>query len=237
MGKKYEAAAKLVDSEKKYTVDEAFALLPQLKVSDKYDETVDIAIRLGVDPKHADQMVRGAVNLPHGTGKTVRVAVFAKGDKAREAQEAGADIVGAEDLMKRIKDENFFEFDSVVATPDLMGLVGQVGRQLGPRGLMPNPKVGTVTFDVAKTVKELKGGRVEFRAEKAGVVHARIGKISFGGDKLRENAWSMLDLIMKLKPASAKGAYVKSVSVSTTMGPSVRLDVNNVMAKFNSAEE
>ena len=237
MGKKYDAAAKLVDSEKKYTVDEAFALLPQLKVSDKYDETVDIAIRLGVDPKHADQMVRGAVNLPHGTGKTVRVAVFAKGDKAREAQEAGADIVGAEDLMKRIKDENFFEFDSVVATPDLMGLVGQVGRQLGPRGLMPNPKVGTVTFDVAKTVKELKGGRVEFRAEKAGVVHARIGKISFGGDKLRENAWSMLDLIMKLKPASAKGAYVKSVSISTTMGPSVRLDVNNVMARFNSAEE
>ena len=237
MGKKYEAAAKLVDSEKKYTVDEAFALLPQLKVSDKYDETVDIAIRLGVDPKHADQMVRGAVNLPHGTGKTVRVAVFAKGDKAREAQEAGADIVGAEDLMKRIKDENFFEFDSVVATPDLMGLVGQVGRQLGPRGLMPNPKVGTVTFDVSKTVKELKGGRVEFRAEKAGVVHARIGKISFGGDKLRENAWSMLELIMKLKPASAKGAYVKSVSVSTTMGPSVRLDVNNVMARFNSAEE
>ena len=237
MGKKYDAAAKLVDSEKKYTVDEAFALLPQLKVSDKYDETVDIAIRLGVDPKHADQMVRGAVNLPHGTGKTVRVAVFAKGDKAREAQEAGADIVGAEDLMKRIKDENFFEFDSVVATPDLMGLVGQVGRQLGPRGLMPNPKVGTVTFDVSKTVKELKGGRVEFRAEKAGVVHARIGKISFGGDKLRENAWSMLELIMKLKPASAKGAYVKSVSVSTTMGPSVRLDVNNVMARFNSAEE
>ena len=237
MGKKYDAAAKLVDSDKKYTVDEAFALLPQLKVSDKYDETVDIAIRLGVDPKHADQMVRGAVNLPHGTGKTVRVAVFAKGDKAREATEAGADIVGAEDLMKRIKDENFFEFDSVVATPDLMGLVGQVGRQLGPRGLMPNPKVGTVTFDVAKTVKELKGGRVEFRAEKAGVVHARIGKISFGGDKLRENAWSMLDLIMKLKPASAKGAYVKSVSVSTTMGPSVRLDVNNVMARFNSAEE
>ena len=237
MGKKYDAAAKLVDSEKKYTVDEAFALLPQLKVSDKYDETVDIAIRLGVDPKHADQMVRGAVNLPHGTGKTVRVAVFAKGDKAREAQEAGADIVGAEDLMKRIKDENFFEFDSVVATPDLMGLVGQVGRQLGPRGLMPNPKVGTVTFDVSKTVKELKGGRVEFRAEKAGVVHARIGKISFGGDKLRENAWSMLELIMKLKPASAKGAYVKSVSISTTMGPSVRLDVNNVMARFNSAEE
>jgi len=235
MGKKYEKVAKLVDRDKKYTVDEAFALLPQLKISEKYDETVDIAIRLGVDPKHADQMVRGAVNLPNGTGKTVRVAVFAKGDKAKEAQDAGADIVGAEDLMKRIKDENFFEFDSVVATPDLMGIVGQVGRQLGPRGLMPNPKVGTVTFDVAKTVKELKGGRVEFRAEKAGVVHARIGKISFGGDKLRENAWSLLELIVKLKPSSSKGTYMRSVAVSTTMGPSVRIDVNAIMAKFVEA--
>jgi large subunit ribosomal protein L1 len=236
MGKKYEKVAKLVDRDKKYPVDEAFALLPQLKISDKYDETVDIAVRLGVDPKHADQMVRGAVNLPNGTGKKVRVAVFAKGDKAKEATEAGADIVGAEDLMKRIKDENFFEFDSVVATPDLMGLVGQVGRQLGPRGLMPNPKVGTVTFDVGKTVKELKGGRVEFRAEKAGVVHARIGKISFGGDKLKENTWALLELIMKLKPATSKGAYMRSVAVSTTMGPSVRLDVNQIVAKFTAAE-
>jgi large subunit ribosomal protein L1 len=235
MGKKYEKVAKLVDREKKYTVEEAFALLPKLKVSDKYDESVDLAVRLGVDPKQSDQMIRGAVNLPHGTGKKVRVAVFAKGDKAKEATEAGADIVGAEDLMKRIKDENFFDFDSVVATPDLMGLVGQVGRQLGPRGLMPNPKVGTVTFDVGKTVKELKGGRVEFRAQKEGIVHARIGKVSFGGDKLKENAWSLLDLIVKLKPATAKGAYVRSVAVSTTMGPSVRIDVNNVMAKFVEA--
>ena len=235
MGKKYENAAKLVEADKKYSVEDAFALLPQLKISEKFDESVDLAIRLGVDPKHADQMVRGAVNLPHGTGKTVRVAVFAKGDKAKEAQEAGADIVGAEDLMKRIKDENFFEFDSVVATPDLMGLVGQVGRQLGPRGLMPNPKVGTVTFDVAKMVKELKGGRLEFRAEKAGVVHARIGKISFGGDKLRDNAWALLELIQKLKPSSSKGQYMRSLAVSTTLGPSVRIDVNGVVAKFTEA--
>jgi large subunit ribosomal protein L1 len=235
MGKKYDKVAKLVDREKKYTVEDAFALLPQLKVSDKYDESVDMAVRLGVDPKQSDQMIRGAVNLPHGTGKKVRVAVFAKGDKAKEATEAGADIVGAEDLMKRIKDENFFDFDSVVATPDLMGLVGQVGRQLGPRGLMPNPKVGTVTFDVGKTVKELKGGRLEFRTEKAGVVHARIGKVSFGGDKLRDNAWALLELLNKLKPSTSKGVYLRSVAVSTTMGPSVRIDVNQVTAKFEEA--
>ena len=235
MGKKYDAAKKLVDSEKKYSMDEAFGLLPKLKISEKYDESVDIAVRLGVDPKHADQMVRGAVNLPNGTGKKVRVAVFAKGDKAKEATEAGADVVGAEDLMKRIKDENFFEFDSVVATPDLMGLVGQVGRQLGPRGLMPNPKVGTVTFDVGKAVRELKGGRVEFKAEKAGVVHARIGKMSFGGEKLRDNAWALLELIQKLKPSTAKGAYMRSIAVSSTMSPSIKIDVNEIQAKFTEA--
>ena len=232
MGKKYDAAAKLVDRDKKYSVDDAFSLLPKLKISDKYDESVDLAIRLGVDPKHADQMVRGAVNLPHGTGKTTRVIVFAKGDKAKEAQEAGADAVGAEDLVDRIQKENWLDFDSAVATPDLMGLVGKLGRVLGPRGLMPNPKVGTVTFDVGKAVKELKGGRVEFKAEKAGVVHTRIGKISFGGDKLRDNAWAILELIYKLKPSSSKGVYMKSVAVSTTMGPSVRVDVNAIVAKF-----
>jgi large subunit ribosomal protein L1 len=235
MGKKYDAVAKLVDREKKYSVDEAFALLPKLKISDKYDETVDFAIRLGVDPKHADQAVRGAVNLPHGTGKTMRVIVFAKGDKAKEAQEAGADAVGAEDLVDRIQKENWLDFDSAVSTPDLMGLVGKLGRVLGPRGLMPNPKVGTVTFDVAKAVKELKGGRVEFKAEKAGVVHTRIGKISFGGDKLRDNAWALLELINKLKPSSAKGAYLRSIAVSTTMGPSIRIDVNSVAAKYAEA--
>jgi len=234
-GKKYRAAAEKVNREKKYSVEEAFSLLPKLKISEKYDESVDVAIRLGVDPKHADQMVRGAVNLPHGTGKTMRVVVFAKGDKAKEANEAGADAVGAEDLVDRIQKENWLEFDSAVSTPDLMGLVGKLGRVLGPRGLMPNPKVGTVTFDVGKAVRELKGGRVEFKAEKAGIVHARIGKISFGSDKLRENAWALLELINKLKPGSSKGTYMKSIAVSTTMSPSIKIDVNEVAAKFAEA--
>ena len=235
MSKKYRAAAEKIDRSKKYSVQDAFALLPSLKISEKFDESVDVAVRLGVDPKHADQMVRGAVNLPHGTGKTVRVAVFAKGDKAKEAQDAGADIVGADDLVDKIQKENFMDFDSVVATPDLMGLVGKLGRVLGPRGLMPNPKVGTVTFDIGKVVKELKGGRVEFKAEKSGIVHARIGKISFGGDKLRDNAWTLFELIYKLKPSTSKGTYMKSVAVSTTMSPSIRIDVNEVQAKFAEA--
>ena len=234
-GKKYNAAAAKVNRDKKYTVEEAFVLLPQLKISAKFDETVDLAIRLGVDPKHADQMVRGAVNLPHGTGKTTRVIVFAKGDKAKEAQEAGADLVGSDDLVDKIQKENWLDFDSAVATPDLMGLVGKLGRVLGPRGLMPNPKVGTVTFDVGKAVKELKGGRVEFKAEKAGVVHAQIGKISFGTDKLRENAWALFELINKLKPSTAKGSYMRSIAVSTTHSPSVKIDVNYVAAKFAEA--
>jgi large subunit ribosomal protein L1 len=234
-GKKYDNAAKLVDREKKYSVQDAFALLPKLKISEKFDESIDVAIRLGVDPKHADQMVRGAVSLPHGTGKTLRVAVFAKGDKAKEAQEAGADAVGAEDLVEKIQKENWLDFDSAVATPDLMGLVGRLGRVLGPRGLMPNPKVGTVTFDVGKAVRELKGGRIEFKAEKAGIVHARIGKMSFGGDKLRDNAWALFELIYKLKPSTSKGTYVKSIAVSSTMSPSIKIDVNEVQAKFVEA--
>jgi large subunit ribosomal protein L1 len=234
-GKKYENAAKLVDREKKYSVADAFALLPKLKISEKFDETIDVAIRLGVDPKHADQMVRGAVSLPHGTGKTTRVAVFAKGDKAKEAQEAGADAVGAEELVEKIQKENWLDFDSAVATPDLMGLVGRLGRVLGPRGLMPNPKVGTVTFDVGKAVRELKGGRIEFKAEKAGIVHARIGKMSFGGDKLRDNAWALFELIYKLKPSTSKGTYVRSIAVSSTMSPSIKIDVNEVQAKFVEA--
>ena len=232
VGKKYKAAAAKVDREKRYSFDEAFNILPGTKISEKFDETVDVAVRLGVDPKHADQMVRGAVNLPHGTGKTVRVAVFAKGDKAKEAQEAGADFVGAEDLVNKIATENWLDFDAAVATPDMMGLVGKIGRTLGPRGLMPNPKVGTVTFDVAKAVRELKGGRVEFRVEKAGIVHAPIGKISFGGAKLRDNAWSVLELLYKLKPSSAKGTYLRSIVVSTTMGPGIKLDPNEVVAAF-----
>lgn len=230
VGKKYRSASGKVDRAKRYRVDEAFELLPQTKISEKFDETVDLAVRLGVDPKHADQMVRGAVNLPHGTGKTVRVAVFAKGDKAKEAEEAGADVVGADDLVGRIQNENWLDFDAAVATPDMMGLVGRIGRLLGPRGLMPNPKVGTVTFDVAKAVRELKGGRVEFRVEKAGIVHARIGKVSFGTTKLRENAWAMLELLQKLKPSSAKGQYMKSVTVSTTMGPGIKIDPNDIAA-------
>lgn len=227
-GKKFTAAMKLVDREKRYSLQDAFELVPKLKISSKFDETVDIAVRLGVDPKHADQMVRGAVNLPNGTGKTVRVIVFAKGDKAKEAQEAGANVVGAEDLVARIQTENWLDFDAAVATPDMMGLIGRIARILGPRGLMPNPKVGTVTTDVARAVRELKGGRVEFRVEKSGIVHAPIGKVSFGTQKLEENARAMLELLIKLKPSSSKGQYVKSITVSTTMGPGVKLDVNEI---------
>lgn len=230
-GKKYEAATKRIDRTKRYSIGDACGLLPQVKVSSKWDETCDVAIRLGVNPKHADQMVRGAAVLPHGTGKTVRVAVVAKGDKAKEAQEAGADHVGAEDLIEKIQKESWFDFDSMVATPDMMGLVGRIGRLLGPKGLMPNPKVGTVTADVAKAVRELKAGRVEFRVEKAGIVHAPFGRVSFGQKKLEENLRSILDLLLKLKPSTAKGTYMKSVVVSTTHGPGIKIDPAEVMAK------
>ena len=230
-GKKYTKAASKVDRTKRYGLPEACKLLPETKVA-KFDESVDIAVRLGVDPKHADQMVRGAVVLPHGTGKTVKVAVVAKGDKAKEAQEAGADFVGAEDLVEKIQKENWTDFDSMVATPDMMGLVGRLGRVLGPKGLMPNPKVGTVTADVGKAVRELKAGRVEFRVEKAGIVHARIGKVSFGGDKLLDNARVMVETLLKLKPASAKGTYMKSVTLSTTMGPGIKVDIAPLVAEF-----
>jgi large subunit ribosomal protein L1 len=232
-GKKYRGAAAKVDRSKKYTLQDACALLPQTKVA-KFDESVDIAVRLGVDPKHADQMVRGAVVLPHGTGKSQRVAVVAKGDKANEAKAAGADFVGAEDLVDRIQKENWTDFDSMVATPDMMGLVGRLGRVLGPKGLMPNPKVGTVTADVAKAVRELKAGRVEFRVEKAGIVHARIGKASFGSDKLHDNARTMVETLLRLKPASAKGTYMKSVTISTTMGPGIRVDTTPLVSEFET---
>jgi large subunit ribosomal protein L1 len=230
-GKQFRNAAAKVESGKRYSIQEACKLVPETKVA-KFDESVDIAVRLGVDPKHADQMVRGAVVLPHGTGKSQRVVVVAKGDKANEARAAGADTVGAEELVEKIQKEGWTDFDSMVATPDMMGLVGRLGRVLGPRGLMPNPKVGTVTFDVGKAVRELKGGRVEFKAEKAGVVHARIGKISFGGEKLRDNAWALLELIQKLKPSTSKGNYMRSIAVSTTMSPSIKIDVNEIQAKF-----
>jgi large subunit ribosomal protein L1 len=232
-GKKYRNSAAKVDRSKKYSLDDACTLLPQTKIA-KFDESVDIAVRLGVDPKHADQMVRGAVVLPHGTGKSQRVAVVAKGDKAAEARAAGADFVGAEDLVERIQKENWTDFDSMVATPDMMGLVGRLGRVLGPKGLMPNPKVGTVTADVAKAVRELKAGRVEFRVEKAGIVHARIGKASFGADKLKENARSMVETLLRAKPASAKGTYLKSVTLSTTMGPGIRVDTLPLVSDYES---
>ncbi|MEO8212700.1 MAG: 50S ribosomal protein L1 [Myxococcales bacterium] len=232
-GKKYKAAATKVDRSKKYLLEDACKLLPETKVA-KFDESVDIAVRLGVDPKHADQMVRGAVVLPHGTGKSQRVAVVAKGDKANEARAAGADFVGAEDLVERIQKESWTDFDSMVATPDMMGLVGRLGRVLGPKGLMPNPKVGTVTNDVAKAVRLLKAGRVEFRVEKAGIVHARIGKASFGGDKLRDNARTMIETLLRLKPPSAKGTYMKSVTLSTSMGPGIRVDTTPLVSEYET---
>ncbi len=232
VGKKYAAALKKVDRMSRYGLEDACKLLPQTKVSGNYDESVDIAVRLGVDPKHADQMVRGAVVLPHGTGKTMRIAVITKGDKAQEARDAGADHVGAEDLADKIQKENWFEFDSLVATPDMMGLVGRLGRVLGPRGLMPNPKVGTVTADVGKAVRELKAGRVEFRVEKAGIVHARIGKVSFGAKKLEENAHTMIETLVKLKPQTAKGVYMRSITLSTTMGPGIKVDPSPYIAQL-----
>ncbi len=221
-GKKYEEARKLIDENKRYTVDEACAIVVKT-AKKKFDETVDVAIKLGVDPKHADQMVRGAVVLPHGIGKTVRVAVFAKGDKAREALEAGADTVGAEDLAAKVQ-EGWMDFDVAIATPDMMGVVGRLGKVLGPRGLMPNPKVGTVTADVARAVRESKAGKVEFRAEKAGIIHVPVGKASFDAKKLQDNVNAILETIMKAKPATAKGVYLKGVSLSTTMGPGIKLD-------------
>jgi large subunit ribosomal protein L1 len=232
-GKSYRKARAKVEEGKRYGLAEACRMIPETKVA-KFDESVDIAVRLGVDPKHADQMVRGAVVLPHGTGKTMRVAVVAKGDKAKEAHEAGADHVGAEELVEKIQKENWTDFDTLVATPDMMGLVGRLGRVLGPKGLMPNPKVGTVTADVSKAVRELKGGRIEFRVEKAGIIHTRIGKASFGGEKLEANARVLIETLLRLKPSSAKGVYMKSVCLSTTMGPGIRVDTAPLVAELET---
>jgi large subunit ribosomal protein L1 len=222
-GKKYREAAKRVDPDKRYPLEEALQLVVGNQVA-KFDETVELAVRLGVDPRQADQNVRGTVVLPNGTGRVERVLVLAKGEKEREAREAGADIVGGEDIIKRIQEENWLEFDRVIATPDIMGAVGRIGKILGPRGLMPNPRVGTVTFDIAKAVAEVKAGKVDYRVDKAGVVHARIGKISFGEGKLSENAHALIDAIVRAKPSSAKGNYVKSVAVTSTMGPGIKVD-------------
>jgi large subunit ribosomal protein L1 len=222
-GKKYSEAAKKIDRDRRYPLEEAIKIVADNKLA-KFDETVEIAIRLGVDPRQADQNVRGTVVLPHGTGKIARVLVIAKGDKEREAREAGADFVGGEEIVKKIQEENWLDFDRVIATPDMMAQVGRIGKILGPRGLMPNPKVGTVTFDVAKAVGEVKAGKVDFRVDKAGVVHAPIGKLSFGEQKLCENAHALLASILRAKPASAKGNYVRGVAVASTMGPGVRVD-------------
>ena len=217
-GKRYLEAAKLVDSSKVYEVKEAFEIIEKMPKT-KFDETVELHVKLGVDSKHADQQVRGTVVLPNGTGKSLKVLVFAKGDKAKEAEAAGADFVGAEELIPKIEKENWFEYDVIVATPDMMGIIGRLGKVLGPKGLMPNPKSGTVTMDVTKAISEIKSGKVEYRLDKTNIIHLGIGKVSFGTEKLVENYQAIIEAIIKAKPAAAKGQYIRSVAVSTTMGP------------------
>ncbi|MEQ8154433.1 MAG: 50S ribosomal protein L1 [Clostridiaceae bacterium] len=228
MGKKYVESAKLVDKSALYTPAEALDLAVKTAKA-KFDETIEIHVRLGVDPRHADQQVRGAVVLPHGTGRSVKVLVFAKGDKAKEAEAAGAEFVGAEELVAKIQGENWFDYDVVVATPDMMGVVGRLGRVLGPKGLMPNPKSGTVTFDVAKAIADIKAGKVEYRVDKTAIVHCPIGKKSFGVEKLADNFRTLMEAVIKAKPAAAKGQYVKSVSLSATMGPGVKVNPVKVL--------
>ena len=226
-GKKYVEALNKIDRTRLYDASEALALVAEV-ASAKFDETVEAHIKLGVDSRHADQQVRGAVVLPHGTGKTKRVLVFAKGAKAEEATNAGADFVGAEELVQKIQGENWFEFDVVVATPDMMGVVGRLGRVLGPKGLMPNPKSGTVTFDVTKAIEEIKAGKVEYRLDKNNIVHVPVGKVSFGGEKLAENFATLMSAIVKAKPASAKGTYLRSITVASTMGPGVKINAARI---------
>lgn len=235
-GRKILAARQLIDSTKLYATSEALDLLQKPEVNFvKFDQTLDVAMQLGVDPRKSEQMVRGAVVLPHGTGKVARVLVFAQGEKLAEAQEAGADFVGGEDLVDKIQKENWLEFDNAIATPDMMRHVGRIGKVLGPRGLMPSPKVGTVTFDVASAVRELKAGRVEFRVDKAGIIHAPIGKISFGTAKLRDNLLALVDLVLRMKPSSSKGVYLQKVSLALTQSPSVRLDIADLQASLKKA--
>ncbi len=228
-GKKYIEAAKLVDRTTLYEPKEAFDLVQKIATA-KFDETVEAHIRLGVDSRHADQQVRGAVVLPHGTGKSVKVLVFAKGDKLKEAEDAGADYVGGEELIPKIQNEGWLDFDVVVATPDMMAVVGRIGRVLGPKGLMPNPKAGTVTMDVAKAVKDIKAGKIEYRLDKTNIIHVPIGKVSFGTEKLLDNFQTLMSAIIKAKPAAAKGQYLKSISVSSTMGPGIKINPLKVEA-------
>jgi large subunit ribosomal protein L1 len=222
-GKRYVESAKLVDSSKLYDATEALDVIGKMPKS-KFDETVELHVKLGVDSKHADQQVRGTVVLPNGTGKSLKVLVFAKGDKAKEAEEAGADFVGAEELVPKIEKENWFDYDVIVATPDMMGVIGRLGKVLGPKGLMPNPKSGTVTMDVKKAIAEIKSGKVEYRLDKTNIIHLGFGKVSFGTEKLAENYQVIMDAIIKAKPAAAKGQYIKSIAIATTMGPSIKIN-------------
>ena len=223
MSKRYDESAKLVDSKKEYEISEALNIIEKMPKT-KFDQTVELHVKLGVDSKHADQQVRGTVVLPNGTGKTQRVLVFAKGPKAKEAEEAGADFVGAEELIPKIQNDNWFEYDVIVATPDMMGVVGRLGKVLGPKGLMPNPKSGTVTMDVTKAIKEIKSGKVEYRLDKTNIIHLGFGKVSFGAKKLEENYNTIMEAIIKAKPAAAKGQYIKGVSIATTMGPGIAIN-------------
>ena len=225
--KKYVEALGKIDRNRLYDSKEALTLVSEIATA-KFDETVEAHVKLGVDSRHADQQVRGAIVLPHGTGKTKKVLVFAKGEKAKEAEAAGADFVGAEDLVQKIQKENWFDFDVVVATPDMMGVVGRLGRVLGPKGLMPNPKSGTVTFDVTKAIEEIKAGKVEYRLDKNNIVHVPVGKVSFGGEKLAENFATLMSAIVKAKPASAKGTYLRSITVASTMGPGVKINAAKI---------
>jgi large subunit ribosomal protein L1 len=227
-GKKYRAAAQLLDAERRYEIGEAVELLPKVSIS-TFDGTVELHLRLGVDPRHADQLVRGTVVLPHGTGRATRVIVFAQGEKAQEALRGGADDVGGEDLVKKI-DAGWFEFDVAIATPDMMGLVGRLGKKLGPRGLMPNPKSGTVTFDIERAVSEVKSGRVEFKVDRAGIVHVPVGRVSFGPDQLQANVATLVDAVNRAKPTGAKGTYMRTLTLAPSMGPGVRVDIPSALA-------
>jgi len=227
-GKKYREAAKLIEPERRYEIGEASELLPKLSIS-KFDGTVELHLRLGVDPRHADQLVRGTVVLPHGTGRTTRVIVFAQGEKAQEALRAGADEVGGDDIVKKI-DAGWFDFDVAIATPDMMGTVGRLGKKLGPRGLMPNPKAGTVTFDIERAVSEIKSGRIEFKVDRAGIVHAPVGRASFTPEQLAANVATLVDAIQRAKPSGAKGTYMRSLTLAPTMGPGVRIDIPSALA-------